>query len=103
MPEKSDTKAIKRDKKGKFVPGGAPISPGRPKKPPELKLAADKALVDLIRLQETTDSDKLKVEICKWLYEMQYGKAKQATEIEGSLDTSPTVIELKGYLKEWSK
>ena len=103
MSEKSDRKAVKRDEKGKFVAGGAPVSPGRPKKPPELKDAADQSLATLIKLRDTTDSEKLKAEICRWLYEMQYGKAKQATEIEGNVNTGAIRVELEGDIDEWAK
>ena len=103
MSEQIGTKAVKRDGKGKFLPGGAPVSPGRPRKPVELKSAADEAFKELVALANTTDNERLKSEICRWLYEMQYGKAKQSTELEGSIDTTPTVIKFEGEVAKWSE
>ena len=97
-------KSRKTAKRGRPFPKGKSGNPGgRPKKPPELKSLADKSLAEIENILETTENEKIKLEICKWLYEMQYGKPTQRQELEGKIDTAPTVIAFAGELDEWSK
>ena len=101
MPENKNKTG--RNNKGQFNKGVSGNPGGRPKKPAELEKHGVKAFKRIVEIAEDCENDKLRFEANKWLCEMAYGKPTQATEIEGSLDTGPTIIELKGDLKEWSK
>ena len=102
MPgNKADTGA--RNARGQFKKGVSGNPSGRPKKPAELAEHGLKAFGRIVKIAEESDNEKLRFEANRWLAEMAFGKPTQSTEIEGSLDTSPTVIEFKGALDEWSR
>lgn len=92
-----------RDKKGKFAKGVSGNPHGRPKKPPELRELADKSLAEIQHIIETTDNERVKADLCKWLYEMQYGKAMQRQEVDGSISTDKFTVRLEGEIAEWAK
>ena len=101
MPEnKSNTG---RKKNGQFKPGVSGNPGGRPKKPADLEKHGIAAFKRIAELATDSTNDRIRFEANKWLCEMAYGKPTQSTEIEGSIDTSPTVIELRGDLGEWAK
>lgn len=92
-----------RNKKGQFVKGVSGNPSGRPKKPPELDRYGAESLSRIAEMARTSENERVRFDANKWLCEMAYGKPAQSAEIEGSLDTSPTVIELRGELAKWAK
>ena len=104
MAANSDATAKRRRGKGKpFEKGKSGNPSGRPKKPPELRDLADKSLAEIQKIVETTENEKIKADLCKWLYEMQYGKATQRQEVDGSISTDALVVTLDGELADWAK
>ena len=104
MAANSDATAKRRRGKGKpFEKGKSGNPSGRPKKPPELRDLADKSLAEIQKIVETTENEKIKADLCKWLYEMQYGKATQRQEVDGSISTDTLVVTLGGELADWAK
>ena len=101
MPENKDKTG--RNDKGQFQKGVSGNPGGRPKKPADLEkhgVAAFKRIADIAK---DSANEKIRFEANKWLCEMAFGKPTQSTEIEGSLDTGPTVIELRGELKDYAE
>ena len=92
-----------RTKTGKFAKGHSGNPGGRPKKPVELKELADRSLDELKSILDSTENEKIKVEICKWLYEMQYGKAMQRQEVDGSISTDLLTVRLEGELADFAQ
>ena len=104
MAANSDATAKRRRGKGKpFEKGKSGNPSGRPKKPPELRDLADKSLAEIQKIVETTENEKIKADLCKWLYEMQYGKATQRQEVDGNISTDTLVVTLGGELADWAK
>ena len=104
MAANSDATAKRRRGKGKpFEKGKSGNPSGRPKKPPELRELADKSLAEIQKIVETTENEKIKADLCKWLYEMQYGKATQRQEVDGSISTDALVVTLDGDLADWAQ
>ena len=104
MAANSDATAKRRRGKGKPFEKGKSGNPnGRPKKPPELRDLADKSLAEIQKIVETTENEKIKADLCKWLYEMQYGKATQRQEVDGSISTDALVVTLDGDLADWAQ
>lgn len=104
MAANSDATAKRRRGKGKpFEKGKSGNPSGRPKKPPELRDLADKSLAEIQKIVETTENEKIKADLCKWLYEMQYGKATQRQEVDGSISTDALVVTLDGDLADWAR
>ena len=93
-----------RDAKGRFGKGNNANPGGRPKKPPELELYAKDAPAKLRTIADDPATPvKIKADIEKFFFEAIYGKAPQAIDLDGKLDSSgTTVIEFKGVLDEWS-
>lgn len=54
-------------------------------------------------IAKNSDNEKLRFDANKWLVEMAFGKATQATEIEGNVSTGAIKVEFKGDLKEWAE
>ena len=99
-PTKNGEK-MERNPNGTFAPGHTAHKAGRPKKPPELKAAADEALEMLIKMaRDPKTSDKLRADIGTRLYEWQYGKATQ--RVAGDADESAIKIEIPDALKRWA-
>lgn len=94
-----------RDKAGRFVKGKSGNPRGRAPLPPEFKRYAQESPS---RLREICDDPKtpvkVKADIEKWFAEMWFGKAPQALDLDGNLETScETVIRFEGDLEKWSE
>lgn len=92
-----------RNDKGQFTKGTSGNPGGRPKKPAGLEKHGIAAFKRIAEIAKDSTNEKIRFEANKWLCEMAFGKPTQSTEIEGSLDTSPMVIQLEGELKEWAQ
>lgn len=105
-PKKQGCNKVARDSKGRFVKGQSGNTGsnkgGRPKKPPELKAAADEALEMLIEMMHNPlTNDKLRTDIGIRLYEWQYGKATQ--RVSGEEGGAAIVFDIPDALKELSE
>lgn len=92
-----------RNKTGQFVKGQSGNPNGRPKKPVEIENYAKEAPAKLYALANNPNTPtKLQKEIWQFFYEAQYGKAKQAVDMEVE-QTGVAVIKFEGELAEWAK
>jgi hypothetical protein len=101
MPENKNKTG--RNNKGQFNKGVSGNPGGRPKKPADLEKYGIEAFKRVADMAKNSENEKIRFDANKWLCEMAFGKPTQATEIEGSLETGPTIIEFTGALDEWSK
>jgi hypothetical protein len=94
-----------RDKTGRFVKGQSGNPGGRPKKPIELEQYAKDAPAKLRAIADDPATPvKIKADIEKFFFEAVYGKAPQAIDLEGKMESSgTTVVEFKGEIAEWAK
>ena len=94
-----------RDKAGRFVKGVSGNPNGRKKKPVELELYAKDAPKKLRAIADDPQTPvKIRADIEKFFFEAVYGKAAQAVDLEGKMDTSGTqTIRFEGVLGEWSE
>lgn len=78
---------------------------GRPKKPVELEEYAKNAPAKLRAIADDPQTPvKIKADIEKFFFEAIYGKAAQAVDLDGKMDTTGTqTIKFEGVLEEWSK
>ena len=94
-----------RTASGRFVKGQSGNPGGRPPKPKVIETYAKEAPEKLYAIANDPDTPKkLQKEIWQFFYETQYGKAKQAVDLEGSIEnTGTTVVKFEGELAEWAK
>lgn len=92
-----------RDETGKFIKGQSGNPNGRPKKPVEIEKYAKEAPNKLYAIATNPATPpKLQKEIWQFFYEAQYGKAKQAVDMEVE-QTGVAVVKFEGELAEWAK
>lgn len=104
MAEQAKEPAI-RDKAGRFVKGQSGNPRGRAPLPPEFATYAKESPA---RLREICEDErtpiKVKADIEKWFAEMYFGKAPQALDVDGDLNTGgQVVVKFEGKLDEWSR
>ena len=94
-----------RDKAGRFVKGQSGNPRGRAKLPDNFKDYAAQAPDRLRAIAEDSDTPvKIKADIERWFAEMWYGKAPQAVDLDGKVEsTGTTVVEFKGEIAEWAE
>lgn len=94
-----------RDKAGRFVKGVSGNPNGRKKKPVELELYAKDAPKKLRAIADDPQTPvKIRADIEKFFFESVYGKAAQAVDLDGKMDTTGTqTIRFEGVLEEWSE
>ena len=94
-----------RTETGRFKKGVSGNPGGRPKKPVELEMYAKDAPAKLRAIADDPATPvKIKADIEKFFFEAVYGKAPQALDIEGKMEsTGSTVIEFKGEIAEWAE
>lgn len=90
---------------GRFVAGNNANPRGRAKLPPEFKDYAKEAPA---RLREICDDPstpiKIRADIERWFAEMWYGKAPQAMDLEGKVESTGTqTVKFEGVLDEWAR
>ena len=94
-----------RTASGRFVKGQSGNPNGRPKKPKIIEEYAKEAPEKLYAIATDPATPKrLQKEIWQFFYEAQYGKAKQAVDVDGSIENnSVAVVRFEGELAEWAK
>ena len=104
-PENRKETGGNRDKTGRFTKGKSGNPGGRPKKPEVIEKYADEAPDKLRAIALDPDTPKkIQADIWKFFYEAQYGKAKQAVDVDGTIEnTGATVVRFEGELAEWAK
>lgn len=104
-PQKRDDTGANRDAKGRFGKGNNANPGGRPKKPVELEKYAKDAPAKLRAIADDPATPvKIKADIEKFFFEAIYGKATQAVDVDGKMDTGGTqVIKFEGELDKWSR
>ena len=97
--------APKRNSKGQFVKGESGNPRGRAPLPANFKEYAEKAPEELWAIANDPETPaKVAADIFKWFSEMWFGKAPQALDLDGKVDTGGAVkVEFKGKLAEWSE
>ena len=105
MEEEKAVKGAKRDAKGRFAKGKGGSARTRVPLPPEFKEYAEKAPGELWAIaQDESTPVKNRAEILRWFAEMWYGKAPQALDLDGKVDTGGVqTVKFEGCLDEWSK
>lgn len=99
MPEKRERTGDGRWKKGSSGNPG-----GRPRKPEILKTAGPQALELLVSMMnDEKTQDKLRADIGKWIAEMEYGKPKQAVDMDAEVSGGAVSVRFEGELAEWAK
>lgn len=104
MAELKKQAEIRRKANGQFAKGVSGSScGGRPKKPPELKDLADKSLEEIKRMIESPDTNaKIKADLCRWIYEQQYGRAQQKIDMDAT-SKQEIIVTLDGELDEYAR
>lgn len=94
-----------RDSKGRFVKGTSGNPRGRAPLPKGFKEYAEKAPEELWAIANNGETPpKVAADIFKWFAEMWFGKAPQALDLDGKVDTGGVqTIKFEGQLEEWSE
>lgn len=97
--------APKRNAKGQFVKGTSGNPRGRAPLPEGFKEYAEQAPAELWKMANDQDiSPRVRADILKWMSEMWFGKAPQALDLDGKLDSGGTMkVKFEGKLAEWSE
>lgn len=100
--------ANKSKTKGRWKKGESGNPNGRPKIPEDVKEAfknatpkAIETLQTILDNPEARDGDKIRA--AEIILDRAWGKPTQSMELDGKVDTAPTVITFAGELDEWSK
>lgn len=103
--KKAKTPPQNRDKAGRFQKGKSGNPGGRPKKPVELEEYAKNAPKKLREIADDPDTPvKIKADIEKFFFEAVYGKAPQAIDLDGKVESTGSMkVEFTGVLEEWSE
>ena len=92
-----------RTASGRFAKGKSGNPGGRPPKPKIIETYAKESPEKLYAIATDPETPKrLQSEIWKFFYEAQYGKAKQAVDMEVE-NTGVAVVKFEGELAEWAK
>lgn len=96
---------VERDSKGRFVKGTSGNPRGRAPLPKDFKEYAEKAPAELWAMANDKEiSPRVRADILKWMSEMWFGKAPQALDLDGKVDTGTNVtVKFEGQLEEWSE
>lgn len=94
-----------RTASGRFKKGQSGNPGGRPPKPKVIEQYAKESPEKLYAIATDPETPvRLQTEIWKFFYEAQYGKAKQAVDVDGSIEnTGTTVVKFEGELAEWAQ
>lgn len=97
--------AAERDSKGRFVKGKSGNPRGRAPLPKNFKEYAEQAPDELWAIANAEGTPvKVRADILKWMSEMWFGKAPQALDLDGKVDTGGVqTIKFEGQLEEWSE
>lgn len=97
--------APKRNAKGQFVKGTSGNPRGRAPLPEKFKEYAEQAPAELWAMANAVGTPaKVRADILKWMAEMWFGKAPQALDLDGKLDSGGTMkVKFEGKLAEWSE
>jgi len=97
--------APERDSKGRFKKGTSGNPRGRAPLPKDFREYAEKAPAELWAMaNEPGCPAKVRADILKWMAEMWFGKAPQALDLDGKLDSGGTMkVKFEGKLAEWSE
>lgn len=103
--KKAEVAPENRTETGKFKKGFSGNPGGRPKKPVELETYAREAPAKLRAIADDPATPvKIKADIEKFFFESVYGKAPQAIDLEGKMESTGTqTIKFEGVLQDWSE
>lgn len=91
-----------RNADGTFKAGSSGNPKGRPKKPAIVKKYAKEAVKELYEIATGEKTPvKLKADIWKWFFEIEYGKAVQQTPSDGGAPSVISVV-MSDYARELS-
>lgn len=104
-PAKRAKSGADRGANGRFLPGNRANPRGRAPLPPEFKDYARQAPERLRKIADDPATPvKIRADIERWFAEMWYGKAPQALDVDGKMETAGVqTVKFEGVLDEWSQ